>query len=265
MSALITPAALAATLASVKILDCSYGVPDAHGAFARAHIPGAQFFDIDEVADPQSPYAHTLPSADLFGQMVGAMGIGNDDAVVVYDQNGISFAAARVWWMFRTMGHQNVKVLNGGLPAWLRAGQPVESGAAPALPAKTFAATLNENLLRRFEDMDASRETVIDARGAERFSAAVRSADGDMVPAHIPGSQNVPFAMLLDPHGALKDADACAALLFPRIEAGSTLAVTCGSGVTACVLALGFYEAGFPDVAVYDGSWTEWSDKNALR
>lgn len=265
MSALITPAQLSEITVQVKILDCTYGTMDARGGYARAHIGDAQFFDIDEVADPLSKYAHTLPKPEDFAAAVGAMGIGSDDMVVVYDQTGIAFAAARVWWMFRVMGHENVKVLNGGLPAWLSAGLPVRDGEAPVPAPKVFVPHYNGTLVRHFEDMEETGDTVLDARGTERFNARIRGADGDVIAAHIPGSKSLPFAMLLDQHGAMKDADACAAALYPQIEPGAKLTATCGSGVTACVLALGFYEAGIKDVAVYGGSWTEWSDRNGIR
>lgn len=264
-SALITPAELSAILPQVKILDASYGVPDAPGAFTRAHIGNAQFFDIDAVADKSAPYPHTLPGADDFAEAAGALGIGNDDTVVVYDQTGISFAAARAWWMFRVMGHDKVRVLNGGLPAWIKAGYAVQTGAARKPEPKKFRAQFQPGLYRSFEQIEDGGDHVIDARNAPRFTATVRSPDGDAVPAHIPGSVNQPFQHLLDEDGALMSKDIMATMLFPHIAPGKRLVATCGSGVTACVLALGFYEAGVPEVAVYDGSWTEWSDRNALR
>lgn len=265
-SALITAAELSHNLPNVKILDASYGMPDARGGFERAHIKSAQYFDIDAVADMSAPYPHTLPSADDFGTAVGTMGVGNDDMVVVYDQTGISFAAARVWWMFRVMGHDHVRVLNGGLPAWAGAGLPVQSGPALVPAPKTFRAQFRGHLFRSFEQMeDNTDDTIIDARAAARFQAPARSADGDALPAHIPGSINLPFAALLDERGVMKDADVIAPVLLPHIAPGSPVVATCGSGVTACVLALGFYEAGLHDVAVYGGSWTEWADRNAIR
>lgn len=265
-SALITPHELSPILSSVKVLDATYGVPDAMGGFQMAHIGDAQFFDIDAVADPKAPYPHTLPKPEQFAAAVGAMGIGNDDEVIVYDQNGISFAASRVWWMFRVMGHNKVRVLNGGLAAWRMAGLATQSGPAADVTPKDFKAKLRSELFRDFEDMEEDTDDlVIDARGAARFQAMGHTADGDVVPQHIPGSINQPFQNLLDAGGALRSADEIAPMLLPLIEPGRALVATCGSGVTACVLALGFHESGFPDMAVYDGSWTEWSDRNGVR
>jgi thiosulfate/3-mercaptopyruvate sulfurtransferase len=262
--ALITPAELAAHIHDVKILDASYGVLDAPGAFTAAHIGDAQFFDIDTVADPAARYAHTLPAPEDFAKAVGQLGIGNDDAVVVYDQTGISFAAARAWWMFRVMGHKDVRVLNGGLRAWIEAGLPVQSGLAKTPAPKAYAAHYRPELYKNFEAVeDNAAGTVIDARGPERFNATMHTPDGDAVPAHIPGSVNQPYVALLDSKGALKAADDYTPLL--EKFKGQPVTMSCGSGVTACVLALGFYEAGLGEAAVFDGSWTEWADRNALR
>jgi len=265
-SALITPEELAAILPSVKMLDASYGVPDAQGGFARAHIGDAQFFDIDAIADPKAPYPHMLPSAEDFSKAVGALGIGNDDEVVVYDQTGISFAASRAWWMFRVMGHDRVRVLNGGLPAWMMTGQEVKTGIPTAPAAKTFKAAFRPGLYRSFDQIeDNEGDLVVDARNAPRFNAMIHNADGDTVPAQIPGSVNQPFQDLLDERGRLMSADIMATKLFPLIAPGKRMVASCGSGVTACVVALGFYEAGFPEVAIYDGSWTEYADRNSLK
>ncbi len=266
MFPLIEAEALFPIIGDVKLLDATFGVPGAEENFARARIGRAQFFDIDAVADMAAPYAHTLPSPAVFAAMVGAMGIGADDEVVIYDQTGITFAAARAWWMFRAMGHTNVRVLNGGLPAWSMAGLPLEDGAPDVPVAQTYLPKFRPALVRDFDAMvDNTADTIIDARAAARFAAPVRSPDGDMQPAHIPGSKNQPFSALLDELGRIKDADSCAQVLMPHVETGKPVVATCGSGVTACVLALGFAVAGKDDVAVYDGSWTEWSDRLGLR
>lgn len=264
-SALITPEELSAVMADVKILDATYGAPDAFGSFTRAHIGHAQFFDIDAVADHSAPYPHTLPTPEVFAKAVGDLGVSDQDDVVIYDQTGITFAACRAWWMFRVMGHANVRVLNGGLPAWQMAGLPVESGPAHSVTRATFKANFRADLYRSFDDMEDTDDVVIDARNAPRFHAMAHSLDGDPVPTHIPGSINQPFQALLDERGRLRPADEIAPILLPHISPGQRLVATCGSGVTACVLALGFHQAGFPDMAVYDGSWTEWADRNGIR
>lgn len=267
---LIEPAELHALLqkGSVKTVDATYGIPgfpaSVLAAMERARIGDAVFFNIDAVADHSAPYPHTLPSAEDFAQAVGAMGIGNNDMVVVYDQNGLSFAAARAWWMFRVFGHDKVRVLNGGLPAWIAAQLPTQTGSLPAPAAKKFNAVFKDELYRSFDQIETGGDNVIDARAAARFSASVHSLDGDVVPAHIPGSHNQPFSALLDERGRMKSEQDVAGILFPHIAPGQKTVVSCGSGITACVLALGFSSVG-QTAAVYDGSWTEWADRNALR
>lgn len=263
---LLSPAEISAT--TVKFLDATYGIPNfptsVLAAMERGRIAGAQFFDIDAVADPRAPYPHTMPDEALFAEAVGALGISNDDTVVVYDQNGISFAAARAWWMFRAFGHDKVHVLNGGINAWRAAGLPLESGPiAPPAPA-TFVAKFQPGLFRDFEAMEAGGDTVLDARAAARFSATVHTMDGDPVPAHIDGSFNTPFQDLLDFTGAMKPETELKPLLEKHLGAKNPVC-TCGSGVTACVVALALHQLGREDVAIYDGSWTEWADRQAIR
>lgn len=253
----------------VKILDASYGLPcfpeSVLEAMEAARIPDAQFFNIDDIADPAATYQHSLPDADLFAEKIGALGISNDDHVVVYDQNGIAFAAARAWWMFRVMGHENVSVLNGGLPAWANAGLPLQAGPLPSQRPTLFKAHFRPELYRSFEQMEVTTDTILDARSSARFEAQARTMDGDIVPAHIPHSFNVPYQSLLDPLGrSLKPRDELLAILAPYMDA-ERVVCTCGSGVTACVIALAFAVCGRSDIAVYDGSWTEWADRQGLR
>jgi len=252
------------------VLDASYSVPDPQGSFQRAHIPGAQFFDIDAVADINAPYAHTLPSADVFAADVSAMGINNDTNVIIYDQNGIAFAAARAWWMFRVFGHDNVHVINGGLPAWHMAGLPLENGPAAEHAPEKFVAVFQADLYRSFEEIETISETgaeqIVDARGRERFDAKAHTIDGDVVTTNIPGSANLPFNQLLDPMGRMLPDDQLGLILKNyQLAADKKLVVSCGSGVTACVLALGFFQTGLKNTAVFDGSWTEWSDRQQIR
>lgn len=269
-SALLTPQE-AFTLMSdhhICVLDATYGIPgypaSAIAGMERGRLAGAQFFDIDTVADPHAPYPHTLPDATIFEAAARSLGISNEDTVLIYDQNGISFAAARVWWMFRVFGHERVHVINGGLPAWRMAGLPLETGPMPKPQPTAFKATYIPSLFRDFEAMESGGDTVLDARAAPRFEATVHSMDGDATPAHIEGSLNVPFQNLLDHMGAMKPDDDLRALLEPYLKAKS-LVCTCGSGVTACVVALALHQIGREDVAIYDGSWTEWSDRQGLR
>lgn len=260
-SALISAAELK-NLSQARVLDASYNVPP-----SAMGIPGALDFDIDDVADAQSPFAHTVPPAEVFARKVGAMGIGNDDPVVVYDRNGIAMAAARAWWMFRLFGHDDVRVLDGGLPAWEKSGGMigakapqyniaaecggVESASVTSVP---FKAHFRPELLKTFGQMadNATRGTfaVYDARDAARFRNG-----------HIPGAVSLHYAGLINPDGTLKPKDALAEIFTALPE---RIASSCGSGVTACVIALALYELGRGDVAVYDGSWTEWNAQGAL-
>lgn len=268
--ALLTPQETLAILdePNIRVIDATYGIPgypaSALAAMEKGRIAGAQFFDIDAIADPHAPYPHTLPEAAVFEAEARKLGITNDDTVIVYDQNGLSFAAARAWWMFRVFGHSKVHVINGGLPAWRMAGLPLVTGHAAAPEATIFKASYRPELFRDFETMEDGGDTVLDARAAPRFDATVHTLDGDAVPAHIEGSLNMPFQNLLDHMGALRANDALRHLLEPHLNANS-LVCSCGSGVTACVVALALHQLGREDVAVYDGSWTEWSDRQGLR
>lgn len=252
----------------VKVLDGTSHLPttgrDAAAEFAEKHIPGAQRFDIDLVADQSASLPHMLPSAARFAELVGAMGIGNDDHVVVYDVYGLQ-SAARTWWMFRVFGHQRVSILNGGLPKWESEGRPVTADVA-ALEPQAFAAQGNADLVRDREavlaNIDSGREQVLDARAAGRFTGEDPEPRAGMRSGHIPGSLSLPFTQLLAsdrtvlPASELREA-------FDRagVDLGRPTVASCGSGVTACVIALGAYLLGQDSVAVYDGSWSEWGGR----
>ena len=258
MSALISTGALTACLGEVVLLDGSHHLPtagrDAGAEFLEAHIPGARFFDIDGVADRTSDLPHMLPDARGFALAMGAMGITRDDEVVVYDSVGTT-GAARVWWTFRAFGHERVSVLDGGLPKWRAEGRPVEAG---------YAAEARPELVRAREDMLANigsrAEQVLDARSAGRFAATEPEPRAGMRGGHIPGSLNLPYTELLDPQTRVfRDRAALrAAFEAAGLDLDKPVATTCGSGITAAVLALGLYELGRTDAAVYDGSWSEW-------
>ena len=261
MSALISTGDLAARLGEVVLLDGSHHLPtagrDAGAEFLEAHIPGARFFDIDGVADRVSDLPHMLPDARGFALAMGAMGITRDDEVVVYDTVGTT-GAARVWWTFRAFGHDRVSVLDGGLPKWRAEGRPVETG---------YAAAARPELVRARDDMlaniESRAEQVLDARSAGRFAATEPEPRAGMRGGHIPGSLNLPYTELLDPASrTFRDRDALrAAFEAAGLDLGKPVATTCGSGITAAVLALGLYELGRGDAAVYDGSWSEWGSR----
>ncbi len=249
------------TAPTTRILDASYGLPP-----LPVRIGDARAFDIDDIADPAAPLAHTVPDAALFAQKVSALGISNGDTVVVYDRSGMHMAAARAWWMFRLFGHDNVRILNGGLPAWVAAGLPVTPlpDDLPDAPAGQFTATLRPGLLKLKEDILANIEgkdfLLLDARDGRRYSGEMAEPRPGMQSGHVPGSLSAPFAELIDAQsGLLRSKDDIRAIFAARnVDLSRPLACTCGSGVTACVVALALHEIGHTDAAVYDGSWSEW-------
>lgn len=266
-SPLVTPEWLAQNLGrrDVRVVDGSWHMPqlkrDARAEFVEAHVPGAVFFDIDAIADPRTSLPHMLPRAAEFSRSVGRLGIGDRDRVIVYDSRGV-VSAARVWWTFRAFGHDAVAVLDGGLPRWRAEGRPVESGSAAPKPRR-FTARLRRSLVRDLAGMRRNLTTrkaqVLDARSRGRFAGTEPEPRAGLRAGHIPRSLNLPYDELYQKDGTLLPPDA----LRQKFEASGLdldkpVVTSCGSGITASVLALGLYAIGRPDVAVYDGSWTEW-------
>lgn len=247
----------------VKILDASYNLPPAPGRIGKAIE-----FDIDMVADMDAEQAHTIPSAQDFAEIVGEMGISSDDRVIIYDRAGLAMAASRVWWMFRLFGHDNVQILDGGLPAWLGAGYTLEPFDDDPATDAIFNATFRPELFKQRQDivdnLSAKEFTVLDARDARRYSGEAPEPRPGMEGGHIPGSLNVPYASLIDPATGLfkKNDDLKAAL--GRVDPSRPVAVSCGSGVTACVVALGLFETGVTNASIYGGSWSEWGSDPSL-
>lgn len=251
----------------VRIVDATYHMPaanrDAAAEFAEAHIPGAVRFDVDDIAAPESKLPdglpHMLPPPGLFAEKMAALGIGNDSFVVCYDVHGL-MSAARAWWMLRAFGHDGVAVLDGGLPAWKAEGRPLESGVATPAPAR-FVPHPRPALVRsKAQILAGTVGTVIDARARDRFEGTAPEPRPGLRGGHTPGALNLPFGELLDPATKrLLPPEAIAARFAAAgLSDQGPVTASCGSGVTACVLALGLHRIGREDAAVYDGSWSEW-------
>ena len=253
----------------VRVVDASWHVPqlerDPRAEFTAGHIPGAVFFDIDDIADKANPLPHMLPDAETFATKRAALGIAADSQVVCYDATGVG-SAARAWWMFRAFGHDAVCVLDGGLPKWRAEGRPLDSGTAVPTPAAAGAASARAGLVRDLGQVHAAVESggeqILDARSRGRFSGAEPEPRAGLRGGHMPGARNLPFLDLYE-GGTMKDRNALAALYRDAgVDFDRPVVTTCGSGVTACNLALGLHLAGHRRVAVYDGSWTEWGGRD---
>lgn len=251
----------------LKLLDASWYLPklgrDARREFEERHIPGAAFFDIDRCSDHTSPYDHMMPSATHFADYAGSLGVSAATHVVIYDgsDQGL-YSAPRVWWMFRAFGHNSVSLLDGGFRHWLSQNLPISSGKSHSEPAE-FCAQLDPSFIKTHEDilenLDARRFQVVDARAAGRFQGTQPEPRDGIEPGHIPGSVNIPFTEFMTSEGLEKSPEEIQRLFQEKkVDLSKPLVATCGSGVTACHVALGAFLCGKPNVPVYDGSWVEW-------
>ena len=272
MAGLVDPLVSTAWLAErlgdpgVRIVDATLPLvgQSGHGrdSYVAGHIPGAVFFDINAIADPDTDLPHMLPTPEAFAEAAGALGLAREATIVVYDAHGI-YSAPRVWWTLRVMGYAHVFVLDGGLKAWRAEGRGLETTAATPTPAKVepaFDAHLVADLAAVTKLLASRAAQVVDARSAARFTAEAPEPRASLRSGHMPGALNLPFNLVVNADGTLKSAADLAAA-FAHIDLGRPIVTTCGSGVTASVLALALAVLGRFDVAVYDGSWTEWGGR----
>jgi len=253
----------------VKVLDCSWYLPsqsiNAENEFEQRRIPGAQFFHIDLICDQDSNLPHMLPSADSFSKAAANLGVSNDSHIVVYDSAGL-FSAARVWWTFKVFGHQNVQVLDGGLPAWEEQGGAIESNTTTARKTDrviNYVATLNNELViskqELIENITSKQYQVIDARSEGRFWGLAPEPRAGLPSGHMPESVSMCYAGLIE-NGRLKSPQKLQAMFDTvGITRSSNIVTSCGSGVTAAILTLALVECGYGFNRLYDGSWSEWA------
>ena len=267
MNLLVSTDWLAAEMgkSDLSIIDASLFLPamgrNARAEFEAAHIPGAVFFDIEEVSDTANPLPTMLPPAEKFASRCQALGLGDGSRIVVYDNSPLK-SSARLWWMLGLFGAHEVAILDGGFPKWQAEGRPVESGK-PIVRHRPFTVWADKALVRDMAQMTdnlrSKAEQVIDARGAGRFTGAEPDPRPGVRPGHIPGSKNIPYSALFNEDGTYKaPADIKALFDAAEIDLSKPLVATCGSGITAPVVAFGAALVGKPTVAVYDGSWSEW-------
>jgi thiosulfate/3-mercaptopyruvate sulfurtransferase len=253
----------------LMILDATKYLPnepfDGLTKYREAHIPGARFFDIDVVADPDTSLPHMAPTAGRFARLMGEMGISNATRVIFYDQKGLQ-SSARGWWLMKLFGHEKAAVLDGGLPKWLAEGRATETGdAKPAAPS-SYTADFRADLVKGIGDVKRiithGGALILDARAKGRFDGTAPEPRPGLPSGHMPGAKSVPFNELLNADFTMKDAATLRARFAAAGADGRKPVVTsCGTGVTACILALGLKQAGLGDAAIYDGSWTEWAGR----
>ena len=265
---------LAAHLADpdLRVLDASWYLPDvgrnAKAEYGAAHIPGARFFDIDEISDQRSSLPHMAPPPEKFISRMRAMGVGDGHQVVIYDGSGL-FSAARVWWTFRLMGKMDVAVLDGGFPKWQAEGRAVED-MPPVMRDRHMTVQRQAGLVKDVTQVAHASKLgeaeVIDARSAPRFKGEVAEPRPGLRAGHIPGAKNVPYGTLLNANGTMKSAaDLKAVFQAAGVDLGKPAITSCGSGITAAVLSLALERMGHRNHALYDGSWAEWGMYDDLQ
>ncbi|MCH2248810.1 MAG: 3-mercaptopyruvate sulfurtransferase [Cognatishimia sp.] len=249
----------------LRILDASWYLPtearDPKAEFDESHIPGARFFDIEEISDHRSNLPHMVPPVEKFLSRIRDLGVGDGHQIVVYDGVGL-FSAARVWWLFKLMGHDDIAVLDGGLPKWASEGRPV-TGEPPVIRDRHMFARPRYEMVKDVTEVSRASKlmdyTIIDARAADRFKGEAAEPRPGMRAGHIPNSRNVPFSTLLNADKTMKEpAELKAIFENAGVDLTKPAITSCGSGVTAAVLCLAMERFGKTDHSLYDGSWTEW-------
>ncbi len=235
---------------------------DTRARYLDKHIPGALFFDIEELSDHSTPLPHMLPTPEDFSRSMSSLGVGDNMTIVVYEQEGV-FSAPRAWWMLRTFGAQHVYLLDGGLRAWIESSLPTESGHVHHAAA-TFHATLNHNAVKnlsQLKDKITNHQQILDARSAARFNGTAPEPRPGLSSGHMPGATSIPFTELVE-DGRLKSAEKLREFfLAKQVDLRQPITTTCGSGVTAAVIALGLEVVGAQNVSLYDGSWAEYAQQ----
>ena len=250
----------------LRIVDAPFYMPGdprtANGEFEKEHIPGAVLFDIEQIKDHQNPLPHMLAAPEAFAEAVGRLGISDADRIVVYDHAGL-MSAGRVWWNFRAMGHDEVYVLDGGLPRWIAEGRPLAGGPVTSTP-QTFTPVFRPALVRDIQQVQAGLAAgiqVLDARARDRFEGTAPEPRPGLPSGHMPGAVNTPHGELVE-NGALRSKEALAALFRGEgVDIDEPVITTCGSGVSAAIIALALARLGKWDAPVYDGAWTEWASR----
>ncbi|MGI3169539.1 3-mercaptopyruvate sulfurtransferase [Pseudooceanicola sp. C21-150M6] len=249
----------------LRILDASWYLPgtdrDPKAEYVSTHIPGARFFDIDEISDLRSDLPHMVPPVEKFMSRLRAMGVGDGHQVVVYDAAGI-LSAPRVWWLFRLMGQEDVAVLDGGLPKWLAEGRPIED-MPPVVRDRHMTVRRQNHLVKDVTQVSAASKladtTILDARSAARFQGEADEPRRGLRKGHIPGSLNLPYPELLTEEGTMKAPEALkAAFEAAGVDLAKPVITTCGSGISAAILSLALERVGHRNHSLYDGSWAEW-------
>jgi thiosulfate/3-mercaptopyruvate sulfurtransferase len=238
---------------------------DGKTRFLEAHIPGARFYDIDEVADPDAELPHMIPSAARFEKLMGLLGVSNGNRIVFYDQKGLQ-SSARGWWLMRLFGHEKAAVLDGGLPKWAREDRAVQAGAEEPVTFTDYVADFVASRVLGIGDvkriLGSGDRLILDARAAGRFKGSAPEPRPGLPSGHMPGAANIPFNELFATDGTMLPEEALRArFAIAGADGSRPLVTSCGTGVTACILTLGALRAGLPEPAVYDGSWTEWASR----